>query len=635
MKNNNDLYFCMQDDFLSSTTLSLINDKCLNSWFYFGEDSTWRVNAESQLQNKITRIHITDILDESVHEIRSLYIDWIGKLSQLNDSFEWWSSEIAAKNPYTLLFVKISLLLIFNKLIKTENITDSLFVFSSYPLMMEAIQIAKKERKNVIVLRDPKSKNYLKKSVKKTLSQILEISELFYLPEFLSNHSPKYQQILESNLNYRKKIIEKSVGDQENIFSDQKLVLFFTFIDKRSFNSDGGYKDIYFGNLPNKFKDAGFNVAFVPRILNTIPFDEAISKLLQSGEKFILMDNYLDKTDIIHAKMLSRKFKPALTDLVSELGFSVLGIANENIDQYRKSLAKNLLTLPVIKKLAEQGISPKYIIHPCEGHSWEKSLAWAVHNYMPSTKIVAYDNVTFSKMVLSMYPSKDEFDIIPLPDRIVTNGPLYRDVLLSEGYPEERVESGYALRHNYLWNVKINPDKYQGLSGCSIINILVATAIGFGDSVELVAKAIDAFGGNERFRVLIKCHPLVNVGLMKKYFASAENTQNITFVTDPVDKLLVNSQILLYTYTSVCYEAILHGTFPIFVKSESFLNLDKLDICPEVRWVASTSEELQDIVDTLMGINAQDYKIWLNKSEKIVALALAPIEDNYIKSFLI
>ena len=324
----------MQDDFLSSTTLSLVNDKCLNSWFYFGEDSTWRVNAESQLQNKITRIHITDILDESVHEIRSLYIDWIGKLSQLNDSFEWWSSEIAAKNPYTLLFVKISLLLIFNKLIKTENITDSLFVFSSYPLMMEAIQIAKKERKNVIVLRDPKSKNYLKKSVKKTLSQILEISELFYLPEFLSNHSPKYQQILESNLNYRKKIIEKSVGDQENIFSDQKLVLFFTFIDKRSFNSDGGYKDIYFGNLPNKFKDAGFNVAFVPRILNTIPFDEAISKLLQSGEKFILMDNYLDKTDIIHAKMLSRKFKPALTDLVSELGFSVLGIANENIDQY-------------------------------------------------------------------------------------------------------------------------------------------------------------------------------------------------------------------------------------------------------------------------------------------------------------
>ena len=82
----------------------------LAQWVYLGEDTPWRVRAERTLLTDIPRTSITEQLDQISKDLRKPYIEWIGHLSVHNDSPEWWGSEIAAKNPYTNLFIRICFL---------------------------------------------------------------------------------------------------------------------------------------------------------------------------------------------------------------------------------------------------------------------------------------------------------------------------------------------------------------------------------------------------------------------------------------------------------------------------------------------------------------------------------------------
>lgn len=85
------------------------SEKEIWRWVYLGTDSGWRTDVEKQLMSGLGRVSIADALEEVSRKYRQEYIDAIGTLSQENDSFEWWASDVASKNPYTGLFTKVCL----------------------------------------------------------------------------------------------------------------------------------------------------------------------------------------------------------------------------------------------------------------------------------------------------------------------------------------------------------------------------------------------------------------------------------------------------------------------------------------------------------------------------------------------
>lgn len=600
----------------------------IKQWLYLGEDSTWRVQMEAAIPVEISRIPIADILDETAQNLRQPYIDWIGDLSQINSSFEWWSSELAGKNPYNPLFVRICLLASAQKILP-EGFDKNTIIICSSPALLKCVtrymdenNIPWREIDNI----NSKREINLQQKIRQTIGRIAQ--SFFWFP-IVGKYIRADQRSFESD---REQINARQKVKPPSVFSGDDTILFFTWVDRRSFAQNGSYTDIYFGPLPQMLKENGYRVGFIPRILYTIPFEEAVDKLIKTGETFFFPEQYLSKNDMEVCRKRQDHYNPDIQNLSSIKDLFIDPLVVEHISETKDGMVDNLVFEPLIKSMRQQGIYPARIVHPCEGHCWEQALTWSVHHHMPETKVIGYDNVTFSRMVLSMYPAKNEWGLRPIPDRIVTNGPLYRDTLVREGWPSERVRAGCALRHTYLWKNPPVESKENQIS--SPIRILVATAIGMGDSVELVTKASEAFGGDTRYEVNIKCHPLVNSEEVKHYVGKKVNHTNIVFEKAPISELLPTAHILLYTYTSVCYEAMMYGVVPVCVKAENFLNLDKLDANPDIRWMATTPEDLQKVAEEIVSRTPEARRAWTAKARMILQSALAPINDCCIDAFI-
>ena len=635
------LYVALQGD-LSLTGLLRQLRKCgVEQWIYFGEDSAWRVRADAVLSPVFPRLSIADRLGEMSWELRQPYIDWVGELSQLNASLDWWASELAAKNPYYNLFLRICLLGVAQQIIAAGLESPTLMVCSTQALADEVVCCAEETGVPVCWLMDPRLQSSLRRAKAAGRRRIGKVYRrlLPYAGTLVAHMPPgrfvgRIQQSLRGHFAYRRRLLLDRGLMPADDFSGENTILLFTWVDGRNFTAEGQYIDPHLGPLGEMLREQGYRVAYVPRVLSTIVFDEAVAQLLQTDNRFFFPELFVDEHEWRVCQQRAERFCPEIPVASRVEGVPTYRLAQEQVEQYRFTLATTLTYEPLVANLYAHGVRPSHIVHNLEGHSWEQALTWSVRRYMPSTRVVGYENVIFTRMLLSMYPAYSEFGLRPLPDRVVTNGSLYRDVLLGEGWPSERVRVGCALRHNYLWELPRCSDDVESRVVDRTMRILVATGIGFGESVELVEKACRAFGGDPAYEVIVKCHPMVDMGWVKSQLGELVQYGNIRFVTRPINELLPAVQILLYTHTSVCYEAIQQGVFPVNVRAESFLNLDKLDPAPEVRWVATTPADLRQIVKNISQMSIEERRTWQRKAAEVVRAALAPVTPECVDAFL-
>ncbi|MBO34058.1 MAG: hypothetical protein CMM74_13970 [Rhodospirillaceae bacterium] len=635
-------YLALQSELNLGKLSSRMHANAIRQWLYIGESSTWRVQAETAISAEFPRISIADRLHETSWELRQPYIDWIGELSQLNDSLEWWASELAAKNPYYNLFIRICLLGVAGQLIAAGFKRSTLIVCSSQALYREVLCFA-------MDCGTP-ARNLLSSSVFRGLSGVGRLGNRYLRDAYrrmpsladrllvrlpLGQLSERIQRSLDSRPSYRRQVLA-DMGVKSNAdFSGDDAILLFTWVDGRNFDSDGSYRDPHLGQLAELLRERGFRVAYVPRVLFTIAYDAAVNGLLKTDERFFFPECYVEDSEWQTCLKRARQFAPVIPEDSSMGDVPVYRLAKEQVNEYRYTLAQSLSYETLIANMVSRGVQPRQIIHPCEGHSWEQALAYAVRRYSPDTRVVGYNAGMFSRMLLSVYPARCEYKLRPLPDCIVTSGPLERKILLAEGMPPEIVETGCDLRRTYLWEESFHVDDVSQQVNVEPIRILVATAIGFGDSVELASKAVRAFGDDTRYEVFIKCHPMVDAKQVANQLGELAQQDNVRFVEQPVGELIPSVDLLLYRYTSTCFEAMQHGVVPIFIRSESFLNIDQLEVAPDVRWVATTPGDLRRIAAEIMRMSTQERRRWRNKASDVVRAALAPVGPESVDAFLL
>jgi hypothetical protein len=628
------LYFALQQDIDLNTFPGWLAEHKIARWVYAGDDSTWKVRAEFFIPKTVERVSLAAELDRVSWTFRTPYLDLIGKLSNINKSPEWWGSDVASKNSYTQLYTRICLLAVCRSLIDRDPDTDMVFVCSSMALCHELINHA--EEKKIRCHKVPVSRSGL--FISATASAIRDGLEsvLRWLPPFpaIGNHVELYRRLLETRNDYRCRVLGSRILSGLPEFTGKKVILLFTWVDRRNFTPEGQYRDPHFGPLPAELKKRGYTIIFVPRILFTIPYAEAVDLLLKTGEQFLFPEQLVDGNDVRSCEQRSKQFQPVFPEGLSLGSLPVLSLVKEQHERYRKTLSETLLYEYFIRHCAERGLQPQQIIHTCEGHCWEQVLKGAVQQYMPATKVVGYDNLTFSRLALSMFPSKDELAIRPLPDRIVTNGPLYYEVLKSEGLPGERISSGCALRHTYLWE-PAGTVPSRNKDPADRIRVLAATGITFGESVELAASATQAFGGDNAYELLIKCHPMINPEQVKPFLGSWGAGKNIRFVSEPLDVLFPQVDVLLYTYTASSLEALKFGVYPIIVRSDNVLTPDHLDAAPDIRGCATSPEEIRAEVEKFVRTTPEEKRAYRARSLDILKRALAPVTESCIDSFII
>ena len=634
------LFVRLQTDWSLSTLAQDWRSLGARQWLYIGEDSTWRVQAEAVIAEAIPRLSIAERLDKMAWQLRQPYIDWIGELSLLNDSLEWWASELAAKNIYYMMFVRVCLLGVARQML-AEGLPEATLIVCSTPALVTEVAAAAREQGYDLDVSAPAPTATAEQGEDRLrqLRQHLQtlpahardfVRHKFQQLGLLQRPQPTaipthLQQPGETQTAYRRRLLTEAGYTLPTDFAGEKTILLFTWVDRRNFNPDGSYRDPHLGPLAGMLRDRGYRVAYVPRPIGSFPWHEAVERLTRCGETLVFPEMVLTEDDRQHCAERAADFKPQIPPNSQVAGVPASALALEHVEQTRFALAQALAYAPLVANLGAAGLYPQQIIHTWEGQSWEQALAWAARTYWPETRIVGADNGHFSKLELSLFPASTERDLRPCPDRIVAGGETLQRLLYEQGWPPERVRLGCTLRHGAMQKPEVvSSASSPQFSWESPYQILVATTIGLGESVDLVAKALAAFGGDPTVQLIVKCHPVTNQEMLKPYLEQhLKATANVKFVETPVPELLKTVQIVLYSYTVVCLEALHQGVVPIFVGNENFLNCDKLEAHPQARRWAIAPQELWQVVQEIVDWSPVQYSQWRSRALEALQSSLA------------
>jgi len=582
----------------------------IDRWLYAGQDAAWRIAAERGALAAIPRLDTADALQRKAWELRKPFLAWCADLARRNDSLEWWGSQLAARNSYTRFYDRVCALAVALDAVAVED--GTLLVVCESPAQACAIADATgvpAPERAFVAGRHPR-RNLLRAWARFAPQPLRD------LPGRLSAGA---QFSLDVNPRYRRRVLAGRGLLGQPPFTGPRTALLFTWVDRRSFAPDGSYRDPHLGPLPRLLRERGYEVAFLARVLHSIPFAEAVRRLAATGERVVFPDAYLELDDERDTARRAGAFFPEIPEDATVAGVPVAGLAREFVEEQRPTGSGALIIEALVRRLAEAGVRPERIVYTAEGHDWELVLARAAGRHLPEAQLVAYDNLNMSRLGLSMFPAPGEPR--PLPDRIVTNGEAFRDVLAAEGLPAELVRVGCGLRHETLW------DEPRAGTRARPLRVLVATEIVLGPSAELVEKALAAFAGDDRFELVVKAHPL----LVRSQLPQAGR---LRFDDAPMLELLQRTDVLLYTYTAVAFEALAVGVPPVHVRMESTLDLDQLEFAPELRWEARTPEQLRSAVEEIAALDEAALADWRARARAAAQRALAPVQPECVEAFL-
>ena len=575
-------------------------------WLYVGDDPTFELTGPE-------RVATADVTLALARELRGPYLDAIGRLSALNDSPEWWASHLAAKQPYPSLFARVCGLAA-----GRELADDGTLIVCSTPAQLTELQRELPGARAAgfagaaLRRRAPTDALRLAWPALRLLGETAPDS----VRGVLTAGNTPARFALERTPGHRRHVLQTLGAKPLRDFSGDGTVLLVTWLDGRSFDESGTYTDPHLGPLATMLAERGLRVARLAKVLLHAGFQQVARAMIATGEQVAFPDSHLLGADWRACERRVAGFTPAIPDAARVGSLPLADLAREYAREHVRAQVDALSHELLIRHMAQAGVCPERIIFPWEGHAWEQVLTGAAHRHMPGCRVVGYDNLNFSSLALSLYPSADEVGMRPLPDVVVTNGPTFSGVLEASAFPADRIRTGCALRHPHLADGHVSAEHREGF-------VLAAGSIDTGQSIELLRKASAAFGDE----LLARLHPASDTRRIR-----AALPAGMRFSDEPLSELLARARLMLYTYSVVPYEALAAGTPPVFVRSESMLDLDQLEPSPEVRWVARTPEDLRRVAGEIAAM--PDRAGWQRRAREVVSAALAPDGPACVEQFL-
>ncbi|MGH2891792.1 MAG: hypothetical protein ACRDPM_00795, partial [Solirubrobacteraceae bacterium] len=576
-------------------------------WLYVGDDPTYELAG-------VQRVASADVTMALARELRGPYLDAIGALSALNDSPEWWASHLAAKQPYPSLFARVCGLAAGRELAQ-----DGTLIVCSTPVQLTELRSELPGARAVgaagatLRRRGPAEAMRLAWPALRLLGERAPNAAR----RALTARDTPARFALERTPGHRRRVLEALGAAPLRDFSGDDTVLLVTWLDHRNFTETGAYVDPHLGPLGAMLAERGRRVARLVKVLLHAGFAATARALLTSGERAAFPDSYLSGADWRACEQRVAAFRPTIPDSARVGGVPFAHLAREYARDHVRAQVDALSHELLIRRMAEAGVRPERIVFPWEGHAWEQVLTHAAHKHMPGCLVVGYDNLNFSSLALSLYPAPVEVGIRPLPDRVVTNGPTFAEELSASPFPGNRIRTGCALRHPHL------QDAPEPRTGHREGFVLAAGSIDAGQSIELLRKASAAFGDE----LVASLHPASDARRIR-----AALPADLRYSDEPLSELLGRARLMLYTYSVVPYEALAAGTPPVFVRSESMLDLDQLEPSPDVRWVARTPEDLRRVAGEIAAM--PDRGEWERRAREVVSTAFAPVGPDCLEQFL-
>lgn len=527
-------------------------------------------------------------------------------LAQANPHLIWWASDTASKNRFS------------------SPLPDDLEKASA---VRRVIDTAASER--VIIVGQPSRtrpmlKAYFKKDSNTTISGVR--GRLFQ--RVIANLRKHLSVAVYSVwLLGRSVLARRALRGRVDALSGARFdAVFKTFVYNHSFQSDGSFRDPFFGRMPRDLKDDRQNILTLGHILGE--FRPSLAAMARHTDWPVLpFEAFLSIQDLAAICGMYFRTPVRVPERVSFEGMDASLLLKET--PLKSVQICHLAYHRAVRNLFQR-ITADHIFITCENYPWERALIAGLREISDRPRIIGYQHTVIPEAFLNYFLSAEEGRLLPLPDEVVTTGEATRDILETFNRAPQTITAGCALRFPHLGeHTEYTPPRRP-------LRVLIALEIHTG-SFAMVRHVLRDFPTTGEFVFRVRCHP----ACPRSKFAREENTplENLTHfhISDSpsVKDDLLWADAVMYSGTTVGMEAVMLGRPAIHMRRDILLSYDPLFNCDALKWTVDTNDPLGPVLSEIRALTAEDHARLWKQARDYVESYFRPVTPQGIRAMLI
>ncbi len=569
-----------------------------------------RTLLESRVFNEIKP---QELSNSKKKELLKDYVNLIGDIASYNREIrEWWSSDISSKN---------------------RNLSPMQLILNDIVYSIQAINMCNQYSKDLYIF----GTSYPVVEFIREYSSVKGV-EIYIRNSFFLRLFSKYKYFFKRQIYLFKSVLSSlrnvfwsrhSFGKRLKINKNIPVILIKSFVFSNSFSKENIYKDPFFPGLEDYLRSQGFSGRY------------GLYKNMRGikGKTIMPAEVFISIKDIFSAGMALFKFwffvSIKIPDNVNLLGYNISSTMIELV----KSNGDSVPFGDYLYYYIGRNIAKDYNLQTCymtyEGNHWERMFVMGLKEVNPSIEIVGYQHAAIPQSAAGTFISCKEVGIIPHPDRIITTGKKITEILHKNScFPKDRIQSGCALRYQYLYDLIKFPIKKISRETYTILVIL-----GDADSSQLLLYAIKQAKLLNNVNFIIRTHPIMPLeqllsvsGVASKDLPENMLTSNSVHVKSDIERC----NTVLYWSSTVALEALMMGKSLICFDRGDVLSFDPMSLIDfdDLKWDVEENISIVGIIDDIINMDYNDLVIKVDKGRRHIMEYFSEQSKETMQAFL-
>lgn len=343
-----------------------------------------------------------------------------------------------------------------------------------------------------------------------------------------------------------------------------------TFLYAGSIRS-GVFHDRHFPDIAGSLTaEENRQLRYFPTFYKIRNYPGLFRRLRGLRERFLFKEDYLRLRDYFYA--FGHGFRIAHIGLKAPLmlnGMPMNALLREELRRgwMWPSAIEALLKYRAIRRMSEAGVGIGRVLDWFENQDIDRGANAAYRRYYPNIEVVGYIGYVASQHYLCMYPSPAEKTARVLPTRLAVMGQGFVDII-REFCPDFVVDVAPALRY-------AEQATSSGRVPGDALTILVALPVVRQEALEIMEAIrfmLQGIAGTPlsagKVHVYVKPHPASDIPRGDTLGLASDSGMDVTWVSDRLDRLLLQADVLVSAASSACFEALTLGV-PVVVFGSS------------------------------------------------------------------
>jgi hypothetical protein len=381
--------------------------------------------------------------------------------------------------------------------------------------------------------------------------------------------------------------------------SKEPVYLVKTFAYAHSFAGQD-FRDVFFERLPDYLRRE--KRARVLTVFDPIGCFGLARKSCARLERVLPYHVFLRWSDLMTAwALLVRGLLKPFPSRVDFLGHDVrLPLRRQyQLDLMSPNGVFSLLMHLAFRRIA-RALNVTRLLLTFENNPWERMCIQAFREASPQTKILGYQHTVIPEASLNMFPAKEECEIAPSPDTILTVGDEPARILREYGrYDHVPIQTSCALRFEYL-------ERIRAQDGPVKKTLLIALE-GVWEAVQMLDEVLRQMENRRDWTLIIRTHPALPFARIKSRLKTSLASLPHVTISDreKLDDDMDLSGAVAYWGSSVSLEAMKRGLPVIHFDAGGLLSYDPLFRCPHLKWTFRAKGSLSKALDEIDSLTPQ------------------------------